>query len=162
MIKHSGFIEFVKGDGKSFKMDDGKWYSVFSASQLKAAKGDYVEFNYVVNGSFNNAKGTVSTATPPAGAKASGSTVMGASKSGFVAKEFPVPPLHPDRSIIRQNSLTHATRVVMEGCYYSSLEEAATTIIETARMFEAYSCGDLDLAAAEESVRLTLASETSR
>lgn len=67
------------------------------------------------------------------------------------SKVFPIPALHGDRAIVRQNSITNATKAV---CDFASrddlvLTDYAQTIIEIARMFEAYSCGDLDALAAE-------------
>ena len=71
------------------------------------------------------------------------------------AKVFPIPLLHGDRAIVRQNSITNATKAI--GDYVSdidgiSIEDYASEIIRVARMFEAYSCGDLDAQAAEAMV----------
>lgn len=70
-------------------------------------------------------------------------------------KPFPIPPLHGDRAIVRQNSITNATKIVMDSVGSDSYElskiefdKLAQKVIDVARMFEAYSCGDLDLAAA--------------
>ena len=67
------------------------------------------------------------------------------------SKVFPIPALHGDRAIVRQNSITNATKAV---CDFASQDDLVLTdyaqkIIEIARMFEAYSCGDLDALAAE-------------
>ena len=162
MEQVKGFIEFVKEGGKSFKMDDGKWYSVFNSSSLKAAKGDYVEFNFQQNGTFNNVKGSVNKATAPASAKPSGAGVInnGGGK-GFVAKEFPVPPLHPDRSIIRQNSMGHAMKVLEISEVFDGMnpDDVVEEAIRIARQIEAYSTGDLDIEAAGEAVKMALAKE---
>lgn len=162
MTKLNGFIETMGADGKRFKLDDGNWYSAFKSDQIKAGKGDYVEFTYAMNGTFRNVKGSVNKATAPADAptKPYGAT---ASERGakFVAKEFPVPPLHPDRSIIRQNSLSHACEVVnMAGDWSCGEKDIAERVIEIARMFEAYSTGDLDQGIADEAVKQMLARET--
>lgn len=72
------------------------------------------------------------------------------------SKVFPIPLLHGDRAIVRQNSITNATKAVCD--YVGSKEDVATIqdyaeiIIEIARKFEAYSCGDLDAQAAEAMV----------
>jgi hypothetical protein len=71
------------------------------------------------------------------------------------AKVFPIPLLHGDRAIVRQNSITNSTKAVNDYCgadstFPESLIEYADLIIEIARKFEAYSCGDLDAAAAEK------------
>jgi len=68
------------------------------------------------------------------------------------SKVFPIPLLHGDRAIVRQNSVTNATKLVSELLTAedtADLEEWAEKIISIARKFEAYSCGDLDAAAAE-------------
>jgi hypothetical protein len=68
-------------------------------------------------------------------------------------KVFPIPPLHGDRAIVRQNSITNATKLVadMQAKSKSEIDVTvlANTIIEVAKMFEAYSCGDNDAMAAE-------------
>jgi len=78
---------------------------------------------------------------------------------GSYGKEFPVPTLHGDRSIIRQNSLKHA------GDLFTAMQpitggdkaptdkmmaKAAGQIIELARLFEEYSAGDVERRVAEE------------
>jgi hypothetical protein len=72
------------------------------------------------------------------------------------SKVFPIPLLHCDRAIVRQNSITNATKAVqdfgVEDPETMGLEDYATLIIKVARMFEAYSCGDLDAQAAEAMV----------
>jgi hypothetical protein len=71
------------------------------------------------------------------------------------SKVFPIPLLHGDRAIVRQNSVTNATKAM--GDFISdkdgiSIEDYASEILRVARMFEAYSCGDLDAQAAEAMV----------
>jgi len=72
------------------------------------------------------------------------------------SKVFPIPLLHGDRAIVRQNSITNATKAVCD--FLDSNEDVETVqayadlIIEVARKFEAYSCGDLDAQAAEAMV----------
>jgi hypothetical protein len=65
-------------------------------------------------------------------------------------KPFPIPPLHGDRAIVRQNALTNAREAINSLGSPTAVEDAAYAdrIIAMARMFEAYSCGDLDLAEA--------------
>lgn len=72
------------------------------------------------------------------------------------SKVFPIPLLHGDRAIVRQNSITNATKLITE---LSANSKAApdypsliNMIIETAKRFEEYSCGDLDAAAAVDLV----------
>jgi hypothetical protein len=94
----------------------------------------------------------------PAATPAVKPTVATAGPYG-AAKAFPVPALHPDRAIIRQNALAHAARVVISTLPRDEVrtdEEVADRVIAMARRFEAYSTGDLDMAAAERDVREAL------
>jgi hypothetical protein len=74
-------------------------------------------------------------------------------------RPFPIPALHGDRAIVRQNSITNATKLVVDSvertdsCDY---EKLAQEVINVARMFEAYSCGDLDM---EQAVAMSEAKE---
>lgn len=69
------------------------------------------------------------------------------------AKVFPVPALHGDRSIIRQNVLARATELFIAAhgnkAFELDMEDVSTIIVALARKFEAYATGDLDLAAAQ-------------
>lgn len=173
MNKISGVVENVSRDGKRVQVD-GSWYSVFASSQMPSggvARGDFVEFTYVQKGDFNNIKGSVEKKTAPASMPTTGAAPSASSGSsftnsrGFVEKQFPVPPLHPDRSIIRQNSLSHAINVASAMDVFSETvthDDYANVVIAIARKFEAYSTGDMDNEMAEEAVKLMLASETSR
>lgn len=166
--KISGVVQAVGRDGKRVQVD-GSWYSAFASSQFPKSgvnKGDVVEFTYVQKGEYNNIKGSVEVKAAPASMPTTGAAPSSGSgytnSRGFVEKQFPVPPLHPDRSIIRQNSLGHAYDVWnMLGDFDRTIPpaEAAAQVIEIARYFEAYSTGDLDNEVAEEAVRAMLASE---
>ena len=71
---------------------------------------------------------------------------------GYSSKVFPIPPLHGDRSIVRQNALARATDLYIgaRGGKPFDLDDATSTlVIRMARSFEAYTAGDLDLAAAK-------------
>jgi hypothetical protein len=122
--------------------------------------GDEVDFQYTENTYGKNVdmtsvqmikKGTgvlvapsISTASP------------GKAPYSPPSKVFPIPLLHGDRAIVRQNSITNATKAVCD--YLDSndaiddVQQYADLIIEIARKFEAYSCGDLDAQAAEAMV----------
>jgi len=80
-----------------------------------------------------------------------------ASYGAAMPKEFPIPALHPDRSIIRQNSLAHATKLYCDGGNlkpdFNSMEDmkkAAEDIIELAYLFEEYATGDREKNAAKD------------
>jgi len=125
------------------------------------AIGDEVDFQYTENTygktvdltsvqMIKKGSGSAPTTTAPSAAKAPYSPP---------AKVFPIPPLHGDRAIVRQNSITNATKAVNDmltggeaEAYSGTFEEYAADIIHVARMFEAYSCGDLDAQAAEAMV----------
>ena len=127
------------------------------------AIGDEVDFQFTENTYGKNvdlasvrllkkgggATPTASTATPTAPSRGSYTPP---------AKVFPIPPLHGDRAIVRQNSITNATKAVVDMLVSSKSKDGlefdalAETIISMARKFEAYSCGDLDMAQAEEMV----------
>ena len=71
---------------------------------------------------------------------------------GGVAKEFPVPPLHPDRSIIRQNALAHATKLYCSNVApgeITNLDVAAECIVTLAYKFEEYATGQREVRALE-------------
>lgn len=119
----NGTITAMSRDGKRFQIDDGEWYSVFSTAQMNGAmRGASVNFSYVTTPpkgpegrAYNNVKGnlTVSSSmtepTPSTGAAAKPS---GGGTGGYRGgRSFPVGPLDPERSIIRQNSLAHAVKI---------------------------------------------------
>ena len=118
--------------------------------------GDEVDFQFTENTYGKNvdltsvrliAKGA---GAPPA--TSSAPSTPAARPAYGAPKPFPIPALHGDRAIVRQNSVTNATKLVVESQKQGTLadmEAAADLIIEIARKFEAYSCGDLDAAMAE-------------
>jgi hypothetical protein len=119
--------------------------------------GDEIDFQFTENTYGKNvdltsvrliAKGA--GAPPPA---TSSAPAPMPARGGYGApKPFPIPALHGDRAIVRQNSITNATKLVVDSQKQGTLadmEAAANLIIEIACKFEAYSCGDLDAAMAE-------------
>lgn len=80
-------------------------------------------------------------------------TPIRSSPPSYSSKVFPIPPLHGDRSIVRQNALARATElfIACRGGKAFDFDEASTkVIISLARQFEAYTAGDLDLREATE------------
>lgn len=63
---------------------------------------------------------------------------------------FPIPLLDGQRSIVRQNSVTNATKIVMDSGDYDTTEGVVPKVLEIAKLLEAYSCGDSDLAEAKK------------
>lgn len=116
--------------------------------------GDTVDFQYTENTYGKNIDmASVRLLAKGEGAPAPVAAPTGGSKPSYSppSKVFPIPPLHGDRAIVRQNSITNATKAVADfGFETEFIQDYAGRIIEVARMFEAYSCGDLDLAVAEE------------
>ena len=72
---------------------------------------------------------------------------------GYKDKVFPIPALHGDRAIVRQNALARATDLYIAARGGKPFELEASTldlVIKLARKFEAYTAGDLDMAEAME------------
>ena len=72
---------------------------------------------------------------------------------GYKDKVFPIPALHGDRAIVRQNALARATDlyVAARGGKPFELEvENLDFVIKLARKFEAYTAGDIDMMEAIE------------
>lgn len=120
--------------------------------------GDTIDFQFTENTYGKNVDLTsVRLLSKGEGAPAVTATAAAPSKPsyGAPAKVFPIPPLHGDRAIVRQNSITNAVKAVQnflagEDSVPQTYDEYADAVIYMARKFEAYSCGDLDLAAAEK------------
>jgi hypothetical protein len=95
------------------------------------------------------------TAAPTAPAGGGTAAAAPAPKAGgysYKEKVFPIPPLHGDRSIVRQNALARATDLYIAARGGKPFELEASTldlVISFARKFEAYTAGDLDLAEVE-------------
>jgi hypothetical protein len=121
------------------------------------AIGDEVDFQYTENTYGKNVDMTsVQMIKKGTGAPTPSTSSASPAKAPYSppTKVFPIPLLHGDRAIVRQNSVTNATKAVCD--YVVSTEDVGTMqdyadlIIEIARKFEAYSCGDLDAQAAEK------------
>lgn len=144
---------------------DGTWYEAGYSKPSGVGIGEVVQFESEFKfgkqqlvGGLTRTAGTPTppsaTTTPPAVTGGRGPDGLMRDNKGFIAKEFPVPMLHPDRSIIRQNALAHATKLYTAyqednsgaAPYHEiSVTEAAGEVIEIARLFEAYSTGMLDV-----------------
>lgn len=120
---------------------EDSWFSVFSESQLGGASiGDGVGFTYVEKEKdgrvFLNIKGNVSVKNPGIVPAPAAIPLVSKQKTGE-------PSLSKDRLILRQNALTNAN-TTLKGDSPSPEE-----VIKVARLYEAYTSGDLDLALAE-------------
>ncbi len=164
MNKAAGNITKLYPNGRggvNMYLDDGQGkYAVYSDKDLNGTVGDYVEFNWVANGEYKNTKGKVVKGTAPADAKVT--ATFKPTGTSTPSKTFPVDAFHPDRSIIRQNSLTHASHVLIaRGHIATSCAQYASDVISVARIFESYSAGDMDSEMVAEEVRKMIAEETS-
>ena len=112
--------------------------------------GDEVDFQFTENTYGKNVDLTSvrliskGNPTPPP----STATTAPAKPSYGSPKVFPIPALHGDRAIVRQNSISNAVKLITDSVKptdKSNWESLANEAIQIARMFEAYSCGDLDM-----------------
>lgn len=141
-----------KSTGKPFTVwrfeVDGEWYS-FGFNKPAFIVGDTIEFEYVENKYGREVpKGSRVAQVEPGitSAFAPASTSTPATKpvsKGFPVKEFPLPLLHPDRCIVRQNMLRHATDIVNGTASHSenTTGEKAHEVIRIARILEQYATG---------------------
>jgi hypothetical protein len=120
------------------------------------AIGDEIDFQFTENTYGKNVDLTsVQMIKKGTGAPVTASASPAKAPYSPPSKVFPIPLLHGDRAIVRQNSITNATKAVADFCTsddFDSIDEYAQCIINVARKFEAYSCGDLDAQAAEAMV----------
>lgn len=136
---------------------NGNWVKCGFKSH-NASVGDEVEFDGntgtygMETKAVNIIRKGAGGAAPSAGVTSS--TAAAPAKSyggGFKEKVFPIPALHGDRAIVRQNALARATDlyIAAHGGKPFGLEEASLDmVIKFARKFEAYTAGDLDMAEA--------------
>ena len=130
---------------------EGKWYN--SKYEIKAEKGDEVEFD---DGGKNYIKGlkVVSSGGGSTGSSTNSSSPAARSGgSGYGNRgKFPIGKDDGQRSIIRQNSLARSIEALEAANMFEGMDpkDMVSAIISTARLFEAYSAGDLDREAAEQ------------
>ena len=141
----------------SFKAD-GEWFKCgFKNPRVNA--GDVVEFEFTEGAygkdvnmdSFKKSSGSSGGSAPVSAPAASAPRPAGGFGGGKGV--FPIPPLDGQRAIVRQNSLTNAVNLLKDtlgGDKKLSDVAKAEQVIAIARLFEAYSCGDSDLAKAKE------------
>lgn len=133
---------------------DGNWVK-HGFKKPSCAIGDTISFEGETGTYGVEAKNITVTAKGAGGAVPSATSVTSSKPSGqpsFNARVFPIPPLHGDRSIVRQNALARSTELFIGargGKPFDLDEVAVNLIIRVARNFEAYTAGDLDLAAAK-------------
>lgn len=118
--------------------------------------GDEVDFQFTENTYGKQVDHTsVRMLKKGTGASVASTATPAPSKPSYSApaRIFPVPALSGERAIVRQNSITNATKLVsdLQAKTKGDLDVMvlAGVIIEVAKRFEAYSCGDDDAEAAE-------------
>ena len=123
---------------------NGGWYSTKKEwwKGPEPAAGDEVSFD---DGGKNYIKYFKSTGKGTGSAAPSGGASGGA-KAPVGGRTFPVAPLAPERTINRQNALTNAVNFFGSG---SAKDVSTSEVIGAARLFEAYTTGDLDQQEAE-------------
>jgi len=127
-------------------MIEGNWYN--SKFPIVCEKGDTVSFDdgdkkYVKGLKVLSSGGGVATKDTGAAVPASVARASG----GYSRGAFPVPPGDGTRSIIRQNSVTNAVALVktlIDNEKIPDGESLEAIVFEWARLFEAYSSGDID------------------
>ncbi len=144
----TGVVKAVRKDGKGFMIGDD-WYSAFRAAQLNGAqKGADVTFFFKKNGQWNNIEGDVTVN----GTTGDLTPSSGVSTKTYSNGAFPIGKRDGQRSIIRQNALTNARSLVQASFSggFSVNDDTCAAIIHLARIFEAYTTGDIETEAAEE------------
>lgn len=136
---------------------NGQWVKC-GFKNPNASTGDEVEFDgntgtYGLEAKSVNIirKGTGAPPVAVATVTSSAAVPVKPSYGGYKEKVFPIPALHGDRAIVRQNALARATDlyVAARGGKPFELEaESLDFVIKLARKFEAYTAGDLDMAEA--------------
>jgi len=110
--------------------------------------GDTVEF--IEEYKWNTSRVAYKTLTVPIQSLKGG--VQTPSRGGSASHGFPIPLRDKQRSIIRQNALAHATKVVIETDPQAALRKGTSVvdnIISVARRFEEYAAGDIERKEAE-------------
>jgi hypothetical protein len=146
------------GDKPAYSIKcNGQWYQ-FGFKRPTFREGDDIDFDFEETTYGNKIKeGTVTVSTEGGGASVKASAPAASpSKAAYgpPSKPFPIPALHGDRAIVRQNSLTNAVNVFINSTKQDVRQDTtqdilSAQIIALARKFEAYSTGSLD----EEIVR---------
>lgn len=134
---------------------DGEWYSC-GFTDPRCSPGDVINFTFT-EGRYGKEidKGSImKSGSAPAAIPSYTPVAAAAPKSAapMSNRPFPIPALHGDRAIIRQNALAHASRIVASHDNDEKDDALAERVIHLARKFEAYACGDLDVAKAQEMV----------
>lgn len=135
---------------------DGEWYKL-GFNKQGVSVGAEVEFEFKSSKWGNEVQAgtlTVGGAPAPTASRKYAATESKTAAGSAYSKPFPIPALHGDRAIVRQNSLTNAVKF-LNYASATGIDVSVENVIKIARQFEAYSCGDLDRIAAEKSLKVT-------
>ena len=151
MAQVSGVVGAMsnKFDKFSIVVDD-VWYS--SKFEIPCKAGDTVTFDNGDKKWCRQLKVVSAGSGGGAPAPSGGGGYVKAAPAAAYKPAFPIGIDTKDRSIVRQNSLAHATKLYTDGMAESLgkvTEEDAVAIVELARIFEDYSSGDGDAADAK-------------
>ena len=147
------------GTKPTFSMKVGGTWIKCGFKNPNVAVGYEVEFDgvsgtYGVETKSVNILRKADAAPTPSGATtAPAAAVFKTAYSGYKEKVFPIPALHGDRAIVRQNALARATDlyIAARGGKPFELELSTLDLVVTlARKFEAYTAGDIDMQEAME------------
>lgn len=147
MTNKTGTVEAITDKFGKFNvlLDDGNWYSTKMEWKPKFPinKGDVITFDAGPTGKYLQKVKITSGGSSPSPSNGGSSNAPVKAVGG---RTFPVGALAPERTINRQNALTNAVNFCNE-------ETPPEEVIEVARLFEAYTTGDLDAAEAEEAMK---------
>jgi hypothetical protein len=165
MTMMTGIVEAISTKDVNTKFGNKPTYSLkVNGTWVKcgfknpnAGAGDEVEFDgntgtYGLETKVVNVLRKGAGTPPPVATSNTTAVVPRTTGSSYAAKVFPIPPLHGDRAIVRQNALARATDIYIAARGGKPFELEGSNldfVISLARKFEAYTAGDLDLAEAE-------------
>jgi len=162
MTMQTGIVEAVSTKDVTTKFGTKPTYSIkINGGWVKcgfknhnANAGDEVEFDgntgaygletKAVTVLRRGATTAVTSSAPPTASAAPQVKTFG----GYKDKVFPIPALHGDRAIVRQNALARATDIYIAargGKPFELEAENLDFVIKLARKFEAYTAGDIDM-----------------
>ncbi len=150
-----GIVEAKRKDGCGFLLDDGQWYGIFPKRKEELdpiQKGSCLTVAYTQKGPYRNIQ-TVSLMNPEE-AIAQGkvpSTISTSVAKKSYGRSFPMDPLSPERSIVRQNAMARSMELHIARGIKATVkdEELEASLEKWARFVESYATGDMDRHRAE-------------
>lgn len=134
----------------------GEWFN-FGFKKPGFAVGDNINFNFT-EGKYGKEADAATVKVISSGEAGSVTPAAAPTRTfGPPTRPFPIPALHGDRAIVRQNALTNAREMVSgSGLFHRTASESddeyntrmAFEILRVAKIFESYTTGDADLAEA--------------